>query len=124
MPMNFRILSVACIATALFAVPALGHHSFAMFDQEKTVELSGVIKEFQWTNPHSWLVVNVTNAQGQVEEWGLEMGSPAGLARRGWRPRTTVPGDKVTFKAHPYRNGDPGGQFVSVTLPDGKEMVD
>jgi hypothetical protein len=95
-----------------------------MFDQEKTVELQGVVKEFQWTNPHSWLVVNVTNAQGQVAEWGLEMGSPGGLARRGWRPKTFVPGDKVTFKAHPLRDGEPGGQFISVIAPDGKEWVD
>jgi hypothetical protein len=121
---SLKSLCLAGVAAALFTAPALAHHSFAMFDQSKTVELQGVVKEFQWTNPHSWLVVMVTDAQGVEKEWGLELGSPAGLARRGWRPKIVVPGDKVSFKAHPYRDGEPGGQFISVVLPDGKEMTD
>jgi hypothetical protein len=122
--MSVRALSLAGIAASLFAAPALAHHSFAMFDQEKTIELQGTVKEFQWTNPHSWLIVDVTDATGKVAEWGLELGSPAGLARRGWKPKTLVPGDKVTFKAHPYRTGEPGGQFVDVKLPNGTVMTD
>ena len=122
--MSVRALSLAGIAACLFAAPALAHHSFAMFDQEKTIELQGTVKEFQWTNPHSWLIVDVTDATGKVAEWGLELGSPAGLARRGWKPKTLVPGDKVTFKAHPYRTGEPGGQFVDVKLPNGTVMTD
>ena len=122
--MKRKALCLAGVLSAVLAVPAVAHHSFAMFDQDKTVELQGTVKEFQWTNPHSWLIVDVTDATGNVAEWGLEMGSPAGLARRGWRPKTVNPGDKVTFKAHPLRTGEPGGQFVNVTLPNGTVLTD
>ena len=122
--MQFKILSLAGVAAALFVGPALAHHSFAMFDADKTVELSGTVKEFQWTNPHSWLQVMVRDAAGAEKEWSLEMGSPGGLARSGWRPKTVVPGDKVTITAHPLKDGSPGGQLLTVVLPNGTKMGD
>jgi hypothetical protein len=122
--MNFKILSLAGVAAALFVAPALAHHSFAMFDADKTVEMQGTVKEFQWTNPHSWLQVMVKDASGQEKEWSLEMGSPGGLARSGWRPKTVVPGDKVTVTAHPLKDGSPGGQLLTVVLPNGTKMGD
>src|SRR5687768_11653915 len=100
-PMNFRVASVTAIAVGLFAVPALAHHSFAMFDADKTVEYTGSVVELQWTNPHSWLEVMVTQPDGKQVQWSFEMGSPGGLARAGWRPKIVVPGDKVTVTAHP-----------------------
>ena len=112
------------ISAALFAAPAMAHHSFAMFDQTKTVDLQGVVMEFQWTNPHSWLVVVVTDQKGETAEWALEMAATGALTRQGLRPGTIKPGDKVRFKAHPLRTGEPGGQYLSVVLPDGKEMKD
>jgi len=115
--MSVRSLYLAGVTVALFAAPAFAHHSFAMFDQTKTVEHAGTVKEFQWTNPHSWLIVTVNGV-----EWSLEMGGPGGLARNGWRPKTLVPGDKVTFTAHPLKSGQPGGQFQSVVLPNGTKM--
>ena len=117
--MKLRSFVLATTAAALFGTPAIAHHSFAMFDQDKTVELQGTVKEFQWSNPHSWLILDVTDQTGKVTEWGLEMSSPARLARNGWRPKTLVPGDKVTFKAHPMRNGDPSGQFLELKLTNG-----
>jgi hypothetical protein len=120
--MSIKSLCLAGVSLFAFAAPALAHHSFAMFDQTKTVEMQGTVKEFQWTNPHSWLIVNVVDPQGKEVVWSLEMGGPGGLARNGWRPKTLSPGDKVTFKAHPLRSGEPGGQFQSVVLPDGKVM--
>ena len=117
--MSVKSLWLAGISLALFVAPALAHHSFAMFDQDKTVELQGTVKEFQWSNPHSWLILDVTDQTGRVTEWGLEMSSPARLARNGWRPKTLVPGDKVTFKAHPMRNGEPSGQFLELKLTNG-----
>jgi hypothetical protein len=120
--MTSKAITLAGVAVLLFAAPVSAHHSFAMFDASKTVELQGAVKEFQWTNPHSWLQVNVTNAQGATIEWSFEMGAPGGLARSGWRPKTVVPGDKVTVKFHPLRDGTPGGQLLSVVLPDGKVM--
>ncbi len=120
--MNSKILTLAGAATFLFAVPALAHHSFAMFDADKTVELVGTVKEFQWTNPHSWLQVMVSDNAGKMTEWSLEMGAPGGLARSGWRPKTVVPGDKVTVSIHPLKDGSAGGQLLSVVLPNGTKM--
>ena len=117
-----RALGLAGVAAVLFAAPALAHHSFAMFDADKTLEMKGTVKEFQWTNPHSWLQVNIKDAAGQDKEWSLEMGSPGGLARSGWRLKTIVPGDQVTIKIHPLKDGSAGGQLLSVTLPNGKVM--
>ena len=122
--MKFRTLSLVSVAVALIAPPALGHHSFAMFDSDKTVEFTGTVKELQWTNPHSWLEIIVTGADGKETVWAFEMGSPGGLARVGWRPRTVVPGDKVTVTGHPLRDGTSGAQFISVKLPDGKVLTD
>jgi hypothetical protein len=115
-------LSAAAIAAFLSAVPAAAHHSFAMFDAEKTQVLEGTVKEFQWTNPHSWIFLMVDNAQGQPEQWAIEMAGPAGLARQGWLPKTLRPGMKVKTVIHPLRDGNNGGQFMAVTLPDGTQM--
>lgn len=120
--MNAKIVTLAGAAAVLFAVPALAHHSFAMFDADKTIEVAGTVKEFQWTNPHSWLQVMVADNTGKMVEWSFEMGAPGGLARAGWRPKTVVPGDKVTVTMHPLKDGSPGGQLLSVVLPDGKKM--
>jgi len=120
--MTIRSAALAGLVAALLAAPALAHHSFAMFDADKTVELSGTVKELQWTNPHSWLQVMVESADGKSIEWSLEMGSPGALARTGWRPRTVVPGDKVTVSIHPLKDGSSGGQLLTVTLPDGRTL--
>ena len=120
--MKLKALSLAGIAIAMSAIPAVAHHSFAMFDAEKTKVLEGAIKEFQWTNPHSWILMTVNNDQGQAEQWAIEMGGPAGLARQGWVPKTLTPGMKVKTVIHPLRDGNNGGQFMAITLPDGRVM--
>ena len=120
--MNFKALGLAGIAFTLSAIPALAHHSFAMFDAEKKMTLDGTVKEFQWTNPHSWILLTVSNAQGRPEQWAIEMGGPSGLARQGWVPKTLTPGMKVQAVIHPLRDGTPGGQFMAVTLPDGTQL--
>lgn len=120
--MTVKAIWLVGISAAAFAAPALAHHSFAMFDATKTVEMAGVVKEFQWTNPHAWLIVTISDQQGKATDWQLEMGGPGGLARQGWRPKTVVPGDKVTVKHHPLKDGSAGGQFVSVVLPNGTTL--
>jgi hypothetical protein len=90
-----------------------------MFDAEKKVQLDGTIKEFQWTNPHSWILMTVKNAQGADEQWAIEMGGPGGLARQGWIPKTLTPGMKVSTTIHPLRDGTHGGQFMAIRMPDG-----
>jgi uncharacterized protein DUF6152 len=118
--MNFKALCIGVVAVSgLSIASASAHHSFAMFDAEKNVKLEGTIKEFQWTNPHSWILMTVKNAQGADEQWAIEMGGPAGLARQGWVPKTLTPGMKVTAIIHPLKDGTRGGQFMAVTLPDG-----
>ena len=122
-----RIRAIGCAglaAGALFAIPATGHHSHAMFDDQQTFVREGSVAEFQWTNPHSWLRVEIENESGEIVQWALELGSPANLARRGWRPRMLAPGDPVTVTFHPLKDGNPGGALLSITLPDGTQMGD
>jgi hypothetical protein len=116
---SFAGVAVAIASVATSAVPAAAHHSFAMFDGEKTQVLEGTVKEFQWTNPHSWIVLTVDNAKGQPEQWAIEMGGPGRLSRQGWAATTLTPGMKVKAIIHPLRDGANGGQFMAVTLPDG-----
>ena len=112
------------LATACIAVPALAHHSFAMFDRQKEVVLKGTVKTFQWTNPHSFIEIAVADDKGQVQAYSVEMNSPNNLTRQGWRSSTLKPGDKVTVVMNPLRDGGMGGLFVSVQLADGKVLGD
>jgi hypothetical protein len=121
--MKIRALAVAGIAAlAVYAIPAAAHHSFAMFDASKTVTLEGSVKEFQWTNPHAWILLNVANPQGQGEVWAIELNGPSALVRDGWKPKTLTPGMNVSVAIHPLHDGTNGGQFLKVKLPDGSEM--
>jgi Family of unknown function (DUF6152) len=120
--MTFRALGFAGIAAAICAVPALAHHSFAMFDGEQKVTLEGTVKAFQWIYPHSWILLMVRNSEGQLEQWPIEMGSPGGLAKEGWLPKTLTPGMNVTAVIHPLKDGTHGGQYLSVTFPDGRTL--
>ena len=99
-------------AAVLGARPALSHHSFAMFDTQKEVTLSGTVREFQWTNPHSWLQVEVPRGTAKVE-FSIELGSPNSMSRKGWRRTSFRPGDEVTVTMNPMRDGSPGGALVS-----------
>jgi hypothetical protein len=118
-----RSLTLGFAATALLAATAASaHHSTAMFDMNKEVTLNGTIKQFEWTNPHTWIVFVVPNAQGGVDEYGIEGMSPNYLARNGWSKHTLNAGDKVTLTIHPLKDGRKGGFNVSVKLPDGKLM--
>jgi hypothetical protein len=102
---------------------AAAHHSFAMFDQTKTVTLKGTVIEFQWTNPHAFLHVEVTE-DGRKTAWHVELNSPNNLRRQGWRSDSVKPGEAVTVVINPLRDGTSGGLFVSVTLPDGTILGD
>jgi Family of unknown function (DUF6152) len=109
---------------ASLAAPAYAHHSFAMFDAEKTLTMSGTVREFEWSNPHVWLRLMVEDANGMARQWALEMGAPAQQARVGWKPDSVKPGDKITVRMHPLKDGARGGQFVSAVLPDGQTLGD
>jgi len=118
-----KTIKAAAIAGAgLLALghPAFAHHSGAMFDGRKTVTLTGTVKSFEWTNPHSWLEVMVPTKGGQPVQWSIELNGPESLFRQGFRPDMPKAGDKVTVVAHPLRDGRHGGSVVSVLLPNGK----
>lgn len=115
----------ALLAGASCITPvALAHHSFAMFDREKEVTLVGTVREFQWTNPHAFIEVDVPDAQGAPEKWSVEMNSPNNLTRQGWKSSMLKPGDKVSVTLNPLRDGKRGGLFVSVVLSNGKVIKD
>jgi hypothetical protein len=120
--MRLATLGLAGLGSLLLAGAALAHHSFAMFDPERTLTLEGTIADFVWTNPHSWIMVNVENAQGANEEWAIEMGGPAGLARSGWSATTLTPGMPVSVLVRPHKDGSHFGQFMAVYFEDGTMM--
>ena len=111
----------ALTAAAALAIggPALAHHSTAAFDMEKTIEITGTIEDFQWTNPHTWTNVKVEGSDETAGIYGLEGMSPNYLGRNGWTKSTLKPGDKVTFQVHPLKDGRKGGFMVAVKMPDG-----
>jgi hypothetical protein len=111
-------------AALLVSAPALAHHSFAMFDRQKQVTLKGTVKEFQWTNPHSFIEIEAPDEKGVLATYSIEMNSPNNLTRQGWKSTALKPGDKVTVVMNPLRDGSRGGLFVSVMLPDGKVLGD
>jgi len=109
-------------------VAALGsrvaaHHSFAPFDMSAEKTITGIVNRFEWTNPHSWIWLDVPNDKGGVDTWGIEGMSPNFLARRGWSKTSLKPGEKVTIVVRPMRNGQNGGMFVRATLADGKTLL-
>src|SRR2546422_4742180 len=120
-----KVLKVgsSLVIAAFVAVSAYAHHSAAGIDQTKTVMVEGIVKQFKWANPHSWLEIEVPNSKGGTEIWNLEMNPPAFLVRAGWKSNTVKVGDKIKFSARPFKNGDPGGLFVNVTLSDGRVLL-
>jgi Family of unknown function (DUF6152) len=109
-------------ALLLILSPLSAHHSFAMFDRSQVTSLKGVVKEFQWTNPHSWVQLVVQNDSGATEEWALEALSPNVLGRMGWKRNSLKPGDKITAYFNPTRDGSHGGNLVKVVTADGKTV--
>ena len=117
-----RIASATVAAALLVATTALAHHSPIVFDHTRQVSLTGVVTEFRWGNPHAWIRLDVTEADGKVASWGIEMNPAGHLARDGWRSTTIKPGDEVTIVVYPLRNDEKGGQYISIELPDGNKL--
>lgn len=115
-------LAVNLVSFGILAAPALtAHHSSAMFDHDRVVEISGVVKEFQWTNPHVWIQIDVETTDGRVE-WSIEGGGPNSLSRQGWRPSTFRAGSRVTVKINPMLDGTPAGGFIGARFEDGSTL--
>jgi hypothetical protein len=110
-------------ALGLLAAASLrAHHSGAMFEESKTVTVEGVVKEFQYSNPHSWLLVDVKDKSGKVTTWGFEAEGPSTLQRAGIRPSELPPGTMVTLTGRPMKDGRPAAAWVLAVRADGKKF--
>lgn len=114
------LLSIGAIS--LMTMPGLAHHSGAMFEKEKTITVEGVVKQFQYTNPHSWLLVDVKNKDGSVTTWGFEAEGPSTLQRAGIRPSDFAVGTKLKITGHPMKDGSPAAAWVDAVRADGKRF--
>lgn len=122
---NAVLLTVAgCLASLAFAAPALAHHSFsAQYDSEKVVNLSGTVTNIEWQNPHVYLYIDVEGANGEIQEWALEMGAPAVLTRTlGWTRSTLQIGDQIKVEGRAARDGSNLANARTVTLASGEQL--
>ena len=117
-----RLIGLVLALAVLPAAPALAHHSFAMFDRDKPVPIAGVVKDFQWTNPHVWIQVMVPDAKGAPQEWGVECTSVNFMRRQGWEKDSLKPGDKVKLMIFPLKDGSRGGQFNKLVELNGSTV--
>jgi Family of unknown function (DUF6152) len=121
-----RQLAVLLVAVALVVTGghAGAHHSYAMFDKENQIELEGVVQEFKFTNPHTFIYLAVKQADGSTQTWSLEGLSPSGLVRDGWTGKTLKAGDEIKLKIAPLRSGAPGGAWSAsqISFRDGRPI--
>jgi hypothetical protein len=118
---RFRDLAIAGLAIALLTIAGAtlsAHHSFAAFDMTKEQTISGVVSRFDWTNPHTFIWVDVTNEKGVTETWAIEGMSPNYLGRRGWSKNSVKPGEKITLSIRPLKEGKTGGMFIRAQIGD------
>ena len=118
-----RAFSVALVV-GLACLPSIvsAHHSPAMFDMQKRLTLTGTVREFQWTNPHSYIQLVVKDKTGKDVEWSLEMAGPTSLYNNGWRPSTLKRGDRIVATIAPLAKGTSGGLVIMVTTTDGRKL--
>ena len=116
-----RRLAAVAAGLALASVPALAHHSFAMFDQKKIVTLEGTVHQFQWTNPHAFIELDVPS-RDRTQRWSIELNSPNNLTRQGWRRTSLRAGERISVRVAPLRNGHPGGLFLDLKKADGRVL--
>jgi hypothetical protein len=115
------VLTLSMIAASVGPIAA--HHSTVPFDSTKQTTLTGIVKEFDWTNPHTWIWINVPNDKGGMDLWGVEGMSPNYLGRRGWTKNTIKPGERITIVGRPMKDGSKAAMFMSATLANGKVMT-
>jgi hypothetical protein len=116
-------MAAALVAGTAVAGTASAHHSFAMFDTGRTITITGAVQAYEWTNPHSEVVVVGGPAGQPAKAWALELTSPNNLLRMGWSKRSLKPGDKVSVVINPLRSGEPGGALLNATLTDTGQVL-
>jgi hypothetical protein len=119
------IIALAALAWTVGAGVALAHHSFAMFDAEHPIEVSGTVKEFRFVSPHTLLILEVKGTDGTTKDWMLEGGAPGLLVREGMTSKSLKPGDEITAKINPLHSGAAGGSYQPALLKfkDGSPVV-
>lgn len=122
--MRRRAIGTVIVIGGLAAGMAQAHHSPAIFDQTREIELRGTVTEFEWASPHSWIRLDVISDQGFAENWSVEMGPPTYIVRGGWTETTVQTGDAVTIVANPIRSGLTTAKFVSITLSSGRRLTE
>ncbi|MEO8466122.1 MAG: DUF6152 family protein [Gammaproteobacteria bacterium] len=117
-----RKTGIATFATLLLSVcaSAHAHHSFAMFEHDKQIKLQGTVKDFQWTNPHVYIEIDVADESASRKVWTIECANPGILNRVGWKFNMIKPGDKIDIIVAPLRSGEPGALLKQITLADGR----
>ena len=116
------MLKIPALLLTLVPLAASAHHSPAMFDMQQRLPMTGTVKEFQWTNPHSYIQLLVKDTAGVEVEWSLEMAAPTYLYNNGWRPSTLKPGQQISITMSPLVNGSEGGLVWEVTTTDGRKL--
>jgi hypothetical protein len=118
-----KIMAPLLICSFLL-LPRVGesHHSPSMFDRNSEITLTGTVREFQWSNPHSYIQLVVKSDDGSEQEWSIEMGANAYLHNLGWKPSTLKPGDDLIVTITPLRNGSPGGLLMNITTTEGNPV--
>jgi len=119
--MNRKLMTI--LATAALALPVFAHHSFsAEFDAKKKVRLDGRVVKMDWVNPHAWLYMEVPNAEGKMEKWAVEFGSPNVLFRSGWKKDTLTEGMRVIVNGSAAKDGSLRANSSNVEFPDGRKL--
>jgi hypothetical protein len=117
-----QFILAALMASVVLVMSAQAHHSSSAFDRAHPVSMTGVVKRFVWSNPHTWIYVEVPNGRGASNEWEIEGPPLSMLVRKGWNGKTLKPGDKVRLTVALYRDGSKRGEFTVVHDANGKEL--
>ena len=120
--MRSRLLSsIAAVGLFTAANPVFAHHSTAMYNMANPTTVTGVVKRFEWTNPHAYIELDVPDGAAS-KHWSVELGSPSILMQSGWKFKDLKHGDKITVTISPLKRGQNGGLLIQATLPDGRTL--
>jgi hypothetical protein len=123
--MRIRLLALGSLVAGLLAVsgPAFAHHAWHGYDMENLTTLKGTVTQFDWSNPHVWISLDVSDDKANIEKWNAGGPSPSRMANTGWDKDTLKPGDQITAVGHRIKDGTYSLRLVKVVLPDGRELV-